>query len=880
MTANEIRDKFLKFFQSKKHTIVASDSLVPKEDPTVLFTTAGMQQFKRQFLGHTGDYTRAASSQKCLRTDDLDVVGKTNFHHTFFEMLGNFSFGDYFKAEAIAWAWEFLTEELKIVPEKLWVSVYKDDTEAEHIWLDQIGIPKNKLVKLGDKSNFWPAEAKEKGPNGPCGPCSEIFYDYGVNPDCKLGDQCNPDCNCGRFSEIWNLVFTQFNRKEDGTLEPLPSKNIYTGMGLERLTAVMQGKKNNFETDLFAPIIAAVEKEIEKDNVTLSQRDKFVIADHIRGVALAIADGVMPSNEGRGYVIKRLIIDMTDILSRSGIKNPNISRLVPVVQKTLDIYTEIETKAQLIVSTINKIEEAYLRVRKEKIPALSEELKTCTNADELGNVIFTARDTHGLTLPTILSTATDQGISEELQKAGLVKFNKLMQQQQERSRASSKIADDVFANADLDLRNIRKTVFLGHQQTRAQSKILKIFIEKKEASEAQINQEVKIILNETPFYAESGGQVGDTGMLNSARGKVQVQDTVKNGDIFVHTGTVTEGTLRSGQTVDAVVDQERRMAIMRNHTATHLLQAALRHVLGDHVQQQGSVVDAERLRFDFTHPKALTDKEIVQIEEFVHRAVLANKPVTKQEMSLNEAREAGALAFFEEKYGDTVRMVTVEGTSKELCGGTHLDQTGNVGLLKIVNESAIAQGIRRIEAKTGWGAFDLVKQNEARLKKAAQTLKTSVAEIDQRASDQIQKIKRLEKELEKYRFDAIKSQLESIIQQAPAHEDIKCIHYVFDNIEIGLLRKICDHIRQKSPSAVIILGSRGDENSYILVAATDSAIAKGMQADQLVASIAPLINGSGGGRPNLAQAGTRDTKTDISRAIEEARKIVAEKLST
>jgi len=794
--------------------------------------------------------------------------------------LGNFSFGDYFKKEAIAWAWEFLTQELKIPADKLWVSVYRDDTEAAEIWLKQIKIPENKLLKLGDKSNFWPAEAKEKGPNGPCGPCSEIFYDYGVNPDCPRGAQCNPECDCGRFSEIWNLVFTQFNRREDATLEPLPKKNIDTGMGLERLTAVMQGKRNNFETDLFTPIIAAIEKEINKNKATLSRQEKLIISDHIRGVVVAIADGVMPSNEGRGYVIKRLIIDMTDILSRAGIKSPNISRLVPVVQKTLDIYSEIETKSRLLVSTINKIEEAYLRVRKEKIPALSKELKSCTNADELGAVIFTARDTHGLTIPTILSTATNQGIPEELQKIGLVKFNELMHQQQERSRAASKMAGDVFADANLDLAGIPKTVFIGYEQTRGQSKILKIFIGDREETAASQGQNVKIILDQTPFYAEAGGQVGDTGMLGVAQGKMQVNNTVKIGDIFLHIGTVSEGKLTTGQTVDALVDDERRQAIMRNHTATHLLQAGLRHVLGTHVQQQGSVVDADRLRFDFTHPKALSEEEIQKIEIFVHAAVLANKPVTKKELNLNEAREQGALAFFEEKYGDTVRVITIENTSKELCGGTHLDRTGNVGLLKIVSESAIAQGIRRIEAKTGWGALELVRHNEDKLKQAAQTLKVSVDEIDQRIAAQVQKVKKLEKELEKYRFETIKTQLDALIADAPVHQKITCFAHVFKDFDINLLRKIVDHVKLKSPSSIIVIGSQSDQNGYILIAATDAAIAKGLKADELVSTIAPMIKGSGGGRPVLAQAGTREPKVDIKRAVRSAQDIIVKKLSS
>ena len=878
ITGDTIRSKFLDFFQSKGHTIVRSDSLVPKDDPTVLFTTAGMQQFKRQFLGEVDDFRRAATAQKCLRTDDLDEVGRTDFHHTFFEMLGNFSFGDYFKKEAITWAWEFLTKVLNIQTDKLWVSVYEEDAEAADIWLNHIKIPKGKLVRLGDKSNFWPSEAKTRGPNGPCGPCSEIFFDYGINPDCPRGDQCDPACDCGRFSEIWNLVFTQYNRREDGTLEPLPSKNIDTGMGLERLTAVMQGKKNNFETDLFAPIIAAIGKEIEQKRANISRREKLVVADHLRAIVMAIADGVMPSNEGRGYVIKRLIIDITDILLRAGINNPHISRLVPVVQSSLEIYPEIKTRERIIVSTINKIEEAYLRIRKEKIPALSAELSSCSDAEQLGKIIFTARDTHGLTIPTILSTATEKGVPEELQEAGLIKFNKLMQQQQERSRAASKMAGDVFADADLDLGGIPKTGFLGYEQTRTQGKILKIFTGKQETDAVHKDQAVKIILDQTPFYAESGGQVGDTGTLSGAQGTVDVENTLKIGDIFIHSGTVADGTLNTGQMVDASVDHERRLSIMRNHTATHLVQAALRQILGEHVQQQGSLVDEERLRFDFTHPKGLSEREIQDIEAFVFRAIMADKPVSKEVLPLEQAKQKGALAFFEENYGDTVRVVSVEDYSREFCGGTHLKRTGQIGLLKITGETAIAQGIRRLEAKTGWGAFELINRQQRSLEKTARMLKSPPDEIEPRLDEQNRRLKNMSKELEHFRLEALKKELVPLIESAETVDKVRIVAHVYRDIEIGLLRQLADFIKQKTPDAMIILGSRSADSSSILVAATP-AVAKQVPANELIAEISPMIEGSGGGRAQLAQAGSRKAK-NIDTAVQQAVQLARTKLSS
>jgi len=877
MTTNEIRKKFLDFFASKEHRIVSSDSVVPKDDPTVLFTTAGMQQFKRQFLGNIDDFTRATTSQKCIRTDDLDEVGKTAFHHTFFEMLGNFSFGDYFKKEAISWAWEFLTKELSIPTEKLWVSIYKDDKEAEKIWLEDIKVSKEKLVKLGDKSNFWPSEAKTKGPNGPCGPCSEIFYDYGVNSDCKKGNKCDPDCDCGRFSEIWNLVFTQFNRKEDGELEPLPNKNIDTGMGLERLAAVIQGKSSNFETDLFAPILSAIDKEATSEKVSLIPRERHIVADHMRAIVLSINDGVMPSNKERGFVVKSLINTSANIFAQAGVKKTGIHKLVPAVVSAMEEqYPELKKKAKDIAEIIKKNEEAFASILKQRIPELTEMLSKDNSPEELGSVYFKFRDTYGLPLSAIIATADECGISEDKNRKALKCFNKLMKEQQERSRASSKMTGDVFADADLDL-NVPKTQFIGYETAKAQVKILKIFKDNEEIQNASVGDSVKIVLDQSPFYADSGGQVGDSGTIIGTKGIITVTDTKKIGDIFIHVGTVREGALTAGENITAEINNTRRLSVMRNHTATHLLQAALRSVLGSHVQQQGSLVAEDRLRFDFTHPKAVKKNELREIENFINMQILGNKQISKALMSLNEAKEKGALAFFAEKYGETVRVVSIDNTSEELCGGTHLNSTGQIGLFKITSEGAIAQGIRRIEAKTGVGALELVNYEEDLLDEIAQLIKASKDEVGTRVKTQLKKLKQLEKEIEHYRFEAIKNSIDKITKEAKTIKSAKVICHVFKDLEFGVLRKVADLIKLKLKSAIVVLGSKTEENALLLVCVTDDLVKKGIKANELITDIALIIGGSGGGRPQLAQAGSKEI-SKIDTAVQKASSIIKEKI--
>ncbi|MCD4779389.1 MAG: alanine--tRNA ligase [Candidatus Omnitrophica bacterium] len=882
MTGNEIRSKFLTYFQSKAHTIVKSDSLVPKEDPTVLFTTAGMQQFKRQFLGDIENYTRAATSQKCMRTDDLEEVGQTDFHHTFFEMLGNFSFGDYFKKEAINWGWEFLTKELDISADRLWVSVNKDDTEARDIWLNDIGIPEKKIFLLGDKSNFWPSNAREAGPNGPCGPCSEIFYDY--DPDDQTVPK-DPDDIPGRFSEVWNLVFTQSERKEGGQLDPLPNKNIDTGMGLERLCAVIQGKKNNFETDLFTSILKRIDR-IVGANISLKQ--KRIIADHIRAITFGINDGVVPSNEGRGYVIKKLIIIISDIAQSLGLTEPCIYKLVPSVLEAMEQpYPELKKTADNVSQVIKGIEEAYISVRAQRIPELAQEalkIKKESHPDtdlaqRLGELIFKYRDTYGLTLDTIdnVIKRNPVDISGEILKIAYERFNALLKEQQDRARASSKMTGDVFTDAEIDL-NVPKTVFMGYKHSRTTNTILKIFIGNEMTNEVKLGDEVKIILDKTPFYAESGGQAGDTGCIRTESGVARITDTKKVADVFIHIGFIEEGIMKRNEQVHAEIDIDRRLSIMRHHTATHLLQTALRAVLGSHVQQQGSYVDADRLRFDFTHPKALNQDEIIKVEDYVNRLVLACDTVTKEYLSIEEAQHTGALAFFAEKYGDVVRVVSVGDYSKEFCGGTHLDITGQIGLFKIVQESAIAQGIRRIEAKTGYSALSLVHEKQNTLESLSKLLKVPETEILDRIKVQSKKIKQLQKDIEQYRFMAIKDDVAQVIEQAAQLKGFNLITAYFKDVDMALLRRISDLIRRKVQDSIIVLGGSTDENASLLIAVTDSLVERGIKANELINLIAPIMNGKGGGRPQLAQAGSKEI-TKIETAIKQSNQIIKEKVS-
>ncbi|MDD5027572.1 MAG: alanine--tRNA ligase [Candidatus Omnitrophica bacterium] len=855
MQVDSLREKFLEFFKSQKHKIAESDSLVPKDDPTVLFTPAGMNQFKKEFLGFDSGFKRAATSQRCLRTDDLDKVGKTSSHHTFFEMLGNFSFGDYFKDEAISWAWEFLTKELKIKEDKLWVSVYKDDAEAYKIWKDKIGIPDKKIIKLGDKDNFWPAEAKTKGPNGPCGPCSEIFYDFGADVGC--GEKiCDPSCSCGRFVEIWNLVFTQFNRKEDGSLVPLPNKNIDTGMGLERLASVMEGKQSNFETDLFKPIVKEICKFVPRSP---NLKIVYAIADHIRAVVFCIYDGVLPSNEGRGYVVRKIIRKSVEHLRSLGIKGNFLNKLVPLVAKAMrKPYPELTEKQEDIARVVLNEEENFIAVLKSSDQlvqrAIGELVKNtkelnANDSEKSGAIAFSLYDTYGVPLQLTKDWMMVKGIKfeeRELDKG----FNQEMEQQKQRSKSQSAMKGDVFGAKGLDIK-VKDSKFAGYKENSVEAEILAIL------------KDGEIVLDQTPFYAESGGQVGDTGKLTKGKSVFEVLDTQKNENVILHIGKVVSGSFKKGDRVKAQINIERRLNITRNHTATHILQAALRKVLGTHVQQQGSLVGAEKFRFDFAHFKSLSKEEIARVEEVANEYVYQHEAVSCKEMPLKEAKKAGALAFFEEKYGECVRVVSIGGISKELCGGTHLDNISKIGLIKIISEGSVASGIRRIEGATGSFAEKFIKEEEQNTIAGA------------KKKEQLKQQKEQEKKRNLEVSDILKGAVPRLINKGIKINGVNVVSSLEANLDMHALRLLADKVKAELKQGVIALGSQDNaqKRAYLVIAVTQDLLAKGLDAGRLIRQIAPLIGGSGGGRPDFAQAGGSKPE-NLAQALEELRKVI------
>jgi len=851
--ADILREKFLDFFKAKKHKIVDSDTLVPKDDPTVLFTPAGMNQFKSEFLGHLTGFSRAATSQRCLRTDDLDKVGKTPSHHTFFEMLGNFSFGDYFKEEAISFAWEFLTEELKIAQDKLWVSVYREDEEAYKVWKNKIKVPENRIIKLGDKENFWPSEAKEKGPNGPCGPCSEIFFDLGSSVGCGKPD-CDLACGCGRFPEIWNLVFTQFNRKADGKLEPLPKKNIDTGMGLERLTAVMQGVPNNFQTDLFQPLIKEIRSGIKNREPGGNKEFIYAVADHIRAIVFAIYDGVLPSHEARGYVVRKIIRKSTLHLRALGITNPFLYKLVPVVSQVMRApYPDLDQRKENIAQIILAEEKSFISTLNSSETLIEEYLKypgDKATPEIAGQKAFTLYDTYGIPLLLTLAWADKHKI-----KISREAFDKALEEQKARSKSQSTMKGDVFQIKDLHLA-ATKTVFLGYGKYEIKSKIIKIIKASAPVKKVTQGDEAKIILESTVFYAESGGQISDTGEFIKGKNIFQVTDTQKFDQVIVHKGIVKEGSFKTGDAIKSRVDMERRLSIARNHTATHLLQAALREVLGPHVQQQGSLVAFDRLRFDFTHFKDISRDELDRIEEIVNGYIINNDTLKTKLLTLAEAKKQGALAFFAEKYESKVRMVSIGDFSKELCGGTHLDSTGAIGILKITQEGSVASGVRRIEAVTGKFAYDKIKEEEGILSQTADALGVSIDKVIPEIEKRLGALRELEKQMAMKKSDALKASVDALIDKGEVIKGVKLIIPVVSDMDS--VRKAVDLIKDKAKSNAVVFSSTGTnyENKILwAVGVTDDLLNKNIDASVLNREIGLELGGSGGGRKDFAQGG-------------------------
>ncbi len=865
MTTDELRKKFLSFFESKGHSIIPSDSLVPRDDPTVLFTSAGMSQFKDYFLGKRKDLKRAASCQKCLRTGDIERVGQTPAHHTFFEMLGNFSFGDYFKDEAIAWGWEFLTKVLGLKEKDLRVSVYLDDDEAYKIWRDKIKVPEAKILKFGAKENFWPSNAPEEGPDGPCGPCSEIYYDQGVEVGCGKPD-CKPGCDCGRFVEVWNLVFTQFNRVGVNKLEPLPSKNIDTGMGLERLASVMQRVKTNFETDIFKPIVNATLNLMDDPKMRsyalgngLSHLN--AIADHTRATVFCIGDGVLPSNTGRGYVLRSLIRRSIVHGNFLGLNKPFLYKLVDAVTRSMKGgYPEIELRRENISQIVKSEEEKFLRIS-EDVRGDLEILASALKADEKdtipGERIFYFHDTRGLPIDLIKEFAADEGL-----KLDLGGYEKLMEEQRKKSRGATKLSADIFAETltQAVVSSGVKSEFVGYEKLEYDGTIKAIIKNNKIVDKVDAVAEVVIILDATPFYGEAGGQVGDTGVIEGKGFKIEIYDTKLIEKTPLHLGKLKEGSIKVGDKAKANINKERRLAIARHHTATHLLQAALRKVLGPHIQQSGSLVAPDRLRFDFTHFKAIDEAQLSRVEEVVNEYIRRNDTLKVEAMDLEEARGSGATALFGEKYEKRVRVVTIGDYSKELCGGTHLKSTGEIGILKIVGQESVAAGLRRIEAIAGEVAYKRIKESEDELKTIAEMLKAEPSKLPNQIEKLIGQIKELERQLKNYEIQNIKAKTKELVSRKEIIDNnIHLIVRRLDDFAPDTLANLTDEIKANLiQGGISILGSAFEGKAFIVVGLTSDLVKKGMDARTIIGEASKIIGGGGGGRPDLAQAGGKD----------------------
>ena len=832
LSSNELRSLFLAYFRDSGHEIVPSSPLVPGNDSTLLFTNAGMVQFKDVFLGkEERAYQRAASSQRCVRAggkhNDLENVGYTARHHTFFEMLGNFSFGNYFKREAIQYAWTFLTEIVQLPPEKLWVTVYKDDKEAEAIWLNEIKINPKQFGRCGEDSNFW-----SMGATGPCGPCTEIFYDHG--PTIAGGPPGSPDEDGDRYVEIWNLVFMQYDRAADGTLSPLPKPSVDTGMGLERLAAVMQGVHSNYDTDVFQKLIKAIASLSGTQDLT--HASLRVIADHVRSSAFLITDGVFPSNEGRGYVLRRIIRRALRHGSKLGLTGPFFYKLVaPLVDEMGEAYPELRKAQSQIEKLLRQEEEQFSITLAQGLKLFEQATNELASKIIPGDIIFKLYDTYGFPVDLTADIARERHFTLDYEG-----FETAMNEQRERSRQSSKFAADYTLGAHLDC----STEFIGHkdlmtEQTPDSGKIVTLYCENKAVDQLNAGEKGSVILDRTPFYAESGGQVGDQGMLTQDNNVFRVQDTQKQGQAFVHLGKLEKGQLKVGGSVVAQVNAERRAAIVLNHTATHLLHKVLRQVLGTHVIQKGSLVGPDRLRFDFSHPAPLTTEEIKTIEQHVNQDIRSNYEAVVQITSPEQAIQNGAMALFEEKYGDQVRVVRF-GDSIELCGGTHAHHTGNIGLFKITSETGVAAGIRRLEAVTGQGALDWIEKRERDAKQKLRQL-----EEDKRS---------LEKQLSQLKEKFAGSVSQDLAATARDIMGIKVLALTLEDVDSKSLRSTVDHLKNKLNSAVIALAVVTNGKITVVGGVTHDNTAR-IKAGDLVNMIALQIGGKGGGRADLAEAG-------------------------
>lgn len=844
MKSAEIRQKFLDYFAARDHEIVSSSSLVPANDPTLLFTNAGMVQFKDVFLGdEKRERIRATSSQRCVRAggkhNDLENVGYTARHHTFFEMLGNFSFGDYFKREAIQFAWEFLTEELGLPADRLWVTVYQDDDEAADIWLNEMKVDSERFSRLGEKDNFW-----AMGDTGPCGPCSEIFYDHG--PDVAGGPPGSPDEDGDRYIEIWNLVFMQFERKADGSMTPLPKPSVDTGAGLERVAAVLQHVHSNYEIDLFAELISDIAQIT--GTADLQNNSLRVIADHIRSCAFLVVDGVTPSNEGRGYVLRRIIRRAVRHGYRLGVKEVFFYKIVASLARVMgEAYPELLERQAYVEKTLNEEEQQFARTLENGMTILEKAIGELSGSVIAGETVFKLYDTYGFPVDLTADIAREHNLTLDMPG-----FEAAMEIQRDQARAASNFS----AVEKLDLDGLEKTVFSGYASLQSEAQIVGIFSPANEKLDiVPANSEVLIILDTTPFYAESGGQIGDAGLLESDEARFEVSDTQKQSDIFIHKGRLTSGKLKIGDSVRALVAGNDRAAITLNHSATHLMNAALRSVLGDHVLQKGSLVEADRLRFDFSHGAPVSAEEIRRIEEQVNAEILANSEVSKEVMPIEAARSKGALALFGEKYGEEVRVVSMGGDySVEFCGGCHVDRTGDIGLFKIVSESGISAGVRRIEAVTGHGALALIEREQDVLREASSLLKTGTDNLLDKLSGLLSQNKALEKQLAQLKAQMAASAGDDLGSRAVELAGIKVLVANLEGFNPKSLRDTVDQLKNKLGDSVIVLACAA-EGKVNLVAGVSKALTDRIKAGELVNMVAEQVGGKGGGRPDMAMAG-------------------------
>jgi alanyl-tRNA synthetase len=876
LTGNEIRKSFLDYFAKRGHTMVRSSSLVPEKDPTLLFTNAGMVQFKNIFLGvEKPPYLRAASAQKCLRIsgkhNDLEAVGRDTYHHTFFEMLGNWSFGDYYKEEAIAWAWELLTREWKLSKDKLWATVYKDDDETERLWLKISGLPNERVLHFGEKENFW-----EMGETGPCGPCSEIHLDHGPeacdHKDVK-GHECRVNGDCARFIELWNLVFIQYNRKDDRSLEELPAKHVDTGMGLERITAVLQGVLSNYDIDTMRGIIAAAEKLAGKKygadpTADISFR---VIADHSRAVSFLIADGVSPSNEGRGYVLRRLLRRAARHGRILGLTEPFLYKVASTVANVMgDAYPELRERQRHIQEVIRSEEERFSETLEKGLGLLEQavaDLKRKNGRVLSGEVAFRLYDTYGF--PLDLTEDILRGEEISVDQTG---FERLMEEQRSRGRDARQ--SETYIKGGATLVPSQEIRFIGYDRMDAESTVLALYADGQEKNEAGEGAEIDLITAETPFYGESGGQVGDRGAIETARGdRMEVIDTQHpTPQLTVHRGRIVKGRVQVGDKVHLIVDPRHRRRTALNHSATHILHSVLRDELGGHVRQAGSLVTPDRLRFDFNHTGAIADEKLADIEEKVNERIRFDAEVRIDETSYDEAVRKGALAFFGDKYGDVVRVVKIGDFSTELCGGTHVHRSGEIGIFKLHAEGGVAAGVRRVEALTGEGALDLIRNYEQRLKEIGALLRSGADDTVGKVKKVLQQQKDLERELEILRGQQGKNQIPDLLAKK---EDINGTSFIIAEVKIPdakQLRQISDQLKQRMGSGFIFLASPGDK-TVTLVSSVSPDLTNRFHAGNILKEVAPIVGGGGGGRADFAQAGGKDPSR-INEVLEAVRQYV------